>query len=261
MPEADAGPGGEARPGEPACKKIAFLTPRLDLSPDAFRRYWREVHGPVVGGTPGYATWRRRYVQNHIVAPGPFGRPLAYAGMAEFWLPGSNEENFAESATYRDHIRPDEMKFIDMDRTISMTALEHTISPGRGRAKLVVLSGRATGLDGSGYAEALLDHARRNAPELREAFIGYALNLVIEGSFRLPGARPIARPRIDAVHEFWFGSPGDLDGAGWTRLLRRALDFDEPALHAPDGLSSFVAEEIVFFDASSAVELAERHTR
>ena len=51
-------------------KKIAFLVPRSGLSQEAFTRYWRETHGPLVAGSPGYGEYRRKYVQNHLV-----GRP------------------------------------------------------------------------------------------------------------------------------------------------------------------------------------------
>lgn len=68
-------------------KKIAFLAPRSGLSDHEFRRYWREVHGQVVAGSPGYARYRRRYVQNHVAKRGPFGHPFAFGGIAAFWLP------------------------------------------------------------------------------------------------------------------------------------------------------------------------------
>ncbi len=82
-------------PGNPMSvqyKKVAFLARRPDLSDDAFGSYWRQIHGPLVASSPGYAAYRHRYVQNHVLAPGPVGDGFAFAGMAEFWLPGDNED-------------------------------------------------------------------------------------------------------------------------------------------------------------------------
>ena len=57
-------------------KKIAFLAPRPGLGDPAFRRYWRETHGPLVATSPGYAAYRQRYVQNHLIGPGPTGQEV-----------------------------------------------------------------------------------------------------------------------------------------------------------------------------------------
>ena len=90
-------------------KKIAFLVPRPGLSRDAFLRHWQFTHGPLVAGSPDYGKWRLRYAQNHVRGPGPVGRQFDFAGMAEFVLPGTshNEDAFAQTSTYREHIAPD----------------------------------------------------------------------------------------------------------------------------------------------------------
>src|SRR2546427_3904549 len=48
---------GHARSGD--AKMIACLRKRPELSPEQFRKHWREVHGPLVAAIPG----NRRYVQ------------------------------------------------------------------------------------------------------------------------------------------------------------------------------------------------------
>jgi uncharacterized protein (TIGR02118 family) len=54
-------PSGTRSPG---FKMIAFLHRRPDLTPEAFRKHWRDNHGPLaVARQPGF--WR--YVQNHLV--------------------------------------------------------------------------------------------------------------------------------------------------------------------------------------------------
>jgi uncharacterized protein (TIGR02118 family) len=58
-------------------KLVVLLTRRADLSRDEFRRYWREVHGPLGAKMPGV----RKYVQNHAVADG-----APFDGFAEMWF-------------------------------------------------------------------------------------------------------------------------------------------------------------------------------
>lgn len=237
-------------------KKIAFLAPRPGLSQDAFGRYWRERHGPLVAGSPGYEAWRRRYVQNHIVAAGPLGGAVAFAGMAEFWLPGDNEDEFAATAIYQDRIRVDEMKFIDMDHTVSMSAVEHVAKPGRGSVKLVVLARRAAGLSAnefrhrlmSAYVPAVLDE-----PQVGGCMRGWCLNLVVEGSFRLPGARAASALPIDCIEEIWFDSREQALAAFSSDGHARRVAPAAQRVFSPDGWQSFFAEELVFFDQGRPV--------
>jgi uncharacterized protein (TIGR02118 family) len=199
-------------------KKIAFLTPRDGMSHDAFTRYWREIHGPLVAASPGYGAYRQKYVQNHFIGPS-FGAPFEYSGMAEFWLPGDNEDVFASTDIYLQRIRIDEMKFIDMDRTVSMTATEEIVRPGTGSIKLVVVHRHLSKI--SSYAR--LDGLR-----------GQTNNLILKDSFRLPGARPVSG-EIERLDEYWFDSGAEAD---------RHLE----TLAGEEGWSAFQAKEYVFFD-------------
>ena len=240
-------------------KKLAFLTPKPGTTDQAFVRHWREVHGPIVALTPGYAHWRWRYVQNHVRGPGPVGTDFSYRGMAAFWLPGDcpNEDEFSATPLYRERIRLDEMNFIDMDRTVSMTAAEHVIRPGTGGLKVVIVSRRAAGV-------AADDFARRYATDYVNAVLsstacdrvicGWSVNHVLDGSFRLPGGRPAAAP-VDCIEEVWFGSDEDITHAFDAITSSGAIQRASTALFAPDR-SSFQAEELVFFDSGEPTALA-----
>jgi len=234
-------------------KKVAFLAPRSGLSHDEFCRHWRDVHGQVVAGSPGYARYRRRYVQNHVARRGPVGRSFDFGGIAAFWLPDqeSNEKEFSTSAIYRQRIRPDEEKFIDMERTLSMTATEQIAQPGQGAVKLIVVSHRADGLDRSAFQHSL---CRRMSlalatPAFGALLRGWTLNHLVEGSFRRPGARPIDPIDIDCVQELWFDSMSAASAALTSVSVGAAAPFGADICR-PDALSSFFAEEIVFFDAN-----------
>lgn len=237
-------------------KKVAFLAPRHGLREDAFRSYWREIHGPLVAGSPGYAAYRHRYVQNHVLGPGPVGDELAFAGMAEFWLPGDNEDEFSSTPIYRDRIRPDEMEFIDMQGTVSMSALEQVLKPGRGPVKIVVLAGRATGVSTDyfrdRFASAFVETALKEqgfCDQLR----GWSVDYVLEGSFRLPGGRPVTALQIDCIQNFWFDSDDAMKAAfahlGVAQRVRAVSD----SIFCAESWRSFKAEELVFFDHGRAM--------
>lgn len=238
-------------------KKIAFLTPRPGLSQTAFEEYWRDSHGPLVSTSPGYAAYRRRYVQNQVLDNGPVGRPLSFAGVAEFWLPDDNEEDFSATPIYRDRIRVDEERFIDFSRTISLTASETILLAGHGDCKLWLLSRRnpqwetgAFAAFWTGTVAAQLLQDARFGPLLR----GWQLNLAEAGSSRLPGAVPTADLGWDTLQILWFTSHATMRqalGSGalqqtWQPRSGQAAAIGEPV--------SFVARERIFFDQGRAIE-------
>lgn len=237
-------------------KKIAFLAPRPGMTDAAFRRYWREVHGPLVAASPGYQAYRHRYVQNHIVAAGPLGGAVAFAGMAEFWLPRDNEDDFAATPIYRDRIRVDEMRFIDMDKTVSMSAVETIVKPGHGSVKLVVLSRRRSGLalaDFHGAMSSSYRLAMLGAPGVGDRILGWTANRVVEGSFRLPGGRMTGALPIDCIEEMWFSSHDEASAAFASDGYLQAARPLAQQVFSAEGCQSFLAEELVFFDGGRPV--------
>lgn len=229
-------------------KKLAFLVQRPDMPVDEFRRYWREVHGPLVAGSPGYVAWRTFYAQNHPLRPGPVGHPFAYSGMAVFVLPGQspNEDRFSQTDIYRGRIAPDEAKFIDMDRTVSFATSEHLARNGRGPTKLVVLIARPAGTEREEFRAAACKAAEAATDDRQlPAVAGWALNFAVADSLRLPGGRVAYDPRIDLVHEIWFDSPDGIDATSQNPAFEEALL--APAGPSDENVSSFVSEELVFF--------------
>lgn len=233
-------------------KKIAFLVRRPDLSREQFTRHWREQHGPLVAQSPGYERYRLGYAQNHVLGPTAIGQAFPWDGMAEFWLPGEapNEEDFSSTPIYRERIAVDERLFIDMGATVSSTATETRVVDGHGPAKVVIAAAGVAGTPSGGAAFA--EHALSRHPGLDGAVAGWVVNDVIPGTFRLPGAHPLADLRIDAIHELWFASAADR-AVALGPLSEAATDRLDP-----DRTTSFVAEEIVYFRDGRPVGPAAR---
>ena len=235
-------------------KKIAFLMPRSGMGLAEFHAYWRGTHGPTVAGAPDYAAYRSRYAQNHRIGDGPVGASFPYPGVAIFHLPGagSNEAAFSASATYRDHVRVDELNFIDVDRTVSMAATEHVLRVGTGPAKLLVVGAGRDGLDRAEFDRRLLECCTA-ARSFAELALGWTLNLVVQGTLTLPGARPAEGFTVDFVQELWFASEDALASAYTVAAYREHLAPAERDLFAPGRLFSFRAREFVFFDQGRLV--------
>ena len=91
-----------------------------------FDAYWRDVHGAVVRSVPEFTRHVRRYVQCHgVAAPGIFGSDSGFDGIAELWFDdvASMERAFAEPR-YLEVIRPDELKFADIEACLAYVSEE-----------------------------------------------------------------------------------------------------------------------------------------
>jgi uncharacterized protein (TIGR02118 family) len=62
-------------------KAVYILYKRPDMDHQEFRRYWKDVHGPIAAKMPGL----RKYVQNHVL-PGAVPGQQPCDGIAELWF-------------------------------------------------------------------------------------------------------------------------------------------------------------------------------
>lgn len=227
-------------------KKIAFLVPRPNMSREDFLNYWRLRHGPLVANSPNYGNWRNRYVQNHVEGDGPVGKSFLFAGMAEFWLPGNspNEDEFSKSETYRLHIALDEINFINMSETISMTAVEEIVLQGDAAIKLIILSklqNKNESTDLSLHYRSVLIEKNLIRSNFSSYVRGWRVNYVVPGSFRSPGGKEVTGIEIDFVDEIWFDSIDEM------ALAFKSLNWGSPFLDLKTQ-QSFWVKEYVFFD-------------
>jgi uncharacterized protein (TIGR02118 family) len=123
-------------------KKFSLIKPRAGMGHAEFLDYWRTQHGPLVAGMPAFWRHYERYIQNHVRPPKRPGQPApAYTGVAEFWEREMAEAplRFHQEAIYRERVRPDELKFVDVTDAAIVHAKEHVMLDGP-RAKVKFIS-------------------------------------------------------------------------------------------------------------------------
>jgi len=111
-------------------KFIICATRKAGMSREEFSTYWRNHHGPLVKSVPEFMRHVRKYVQCHIVEHGvPLGADGGYDGIAELWFDSVEElVNAFNEPRYLEIIRPDELKFADLPRSISFITEEVPIA-------------------------------------------------------------------------------------------------------------------------------------
>ena len=93
---------------------------------EQFDRYWRNQHTAVIKSVPEFTRHVRRYVQCHLAAQDtPFLAVGSYDGVAELWFDDTAAMHAAfGEPRYLGVIRPDELKSVDMRRTVSLVTEE-----------------------------------------------------------------------------------------------------------------------------------------
>ena len=118
-------------------KFVYVVRRRPDVSPDEFRKYWLEKHGPLVR-SQAQALRAKRYVQSHTLDT-PFnqlaqqirGTLPPYDGLTELWW-DSLEDLVAAAQTPEGQqanlaLAQDEAKFCDLPKCSVFFTEEHTI--------------------------------------------------------------------------------------------------------------------------------------
>jgi uncharacterized protein (TIGR02118 family) len=107
-----------------AVKNVEFILHRPDLPIDEFRRYWREVHGPIAARIPQI----RRYVQHHV-RPGLYasGRTPRYDGLALAWFDDTRAMRAAAATAEYRTTRDDEPNFLAPGASPFIITQEHVV--------------------------------------------------------------------------------------------------------------------------------------
>ena len=107
--------------------KLAICVVRkAAMTHEEFSAYWRNNHGPLVKSVPEFTRHVRKYVQCHLAGNTiPFGASGSYDGIAELWFDSVEEmEKAFSEPRYLEIIRPDELKFADLDKCLSFITEE-----------------------------------------------------------------------------------------------------------------------------------------
>jgi hypothetical protein len=96
-------------------------------------RYWIDVHGPLAHEIPEFTRYYGRYVHNYVL-PSPVasgGLEPEFDGIVEEWL--ESVDTFARCLAepkYLEIVRPDEIRFVDFDRSHMLLTDEHIVLAG-----------------------------------------------------------------------------------------------------------------------------------
>jgi uncharacterized protein (TIGR02118 family) len=118
-------------------KLVYVVRRRSDVSPEEFRKYWLEHHGPLVQSF-AKAARARRYIQSHTLET-PINNVLAqsrgmggpYDGVTEIWW--DRIEDLAallsspEGQSVNRTLIEDEGKFVDLGHSFIFVTEEHAI--------------------------------------------------------------------------------------------------------------------------------------
>ena len=232
-------------------KKFSLIKPRAGLGRADFLDYWRTQHGPLVAGMPAF--WRHygRYVQNHVRLPKRPGQPLPpYAGVAEFWERELTQapQRFHQEAIYRERVRPDELKFVDVTDAAIVHAKEHVMLDGpRAKVKFMSFLRRRPDIT----HEQFLTHWHDVHAPLVSGVHGfwkfvrrYVQNHCIEGSTRGYPDKDGADAEISGIVELWFDSMDDYKTATADPGIPRIQEDERRFLVQPS--FRLVVEEVEF---------------
>ena len=106
-------------------KRMTFLRRKPGFSRDELLRYWREVHGPLAGASPGV----RRYVQSAVLPSPSTQGPSMFDGVAQIWLHDEAAlRGLVASAYFRERVKPDERNFVATELNLTLAVREERVA-------------------------------------------------------------------------------------------------------------------------------------
>jgi uncharacterized protein (TIGR02118 family) len=193
--------------------RMGLLTRRPDLTPEAFRRHWRDVHGPLAARMPGL----RRYEQNHVVDSSQLAIDHARGdwdldGISQLWFDDAEAMRAAARSPAFEPTVPDLPRFCAAVKVV--TCQPNVVVPvaeGPLVKRMSLLTRRPDISAGRFRDEWFGFHAEavRKFPNL----MGYTQNLVLDRAVSLRDSAPYDAVPIDGVVELWFRSVDDIRAA------------------------------------------------
>ena len=227
-------------------KLICFVKRHPDLSVGEFHARWRDVHGPLIAGTPAATSRLVRYEQNSRLAR-DYERPdsPAYDGVAIQWYRSPRDFFDMISDPGYARVTADEQSLLDFDGLLWMlTEEEEVMIPGPDRrsgteAKLHCLVKRRPGMDVDDFHRHWRDvHGplNRETPAIARHFVRY------EQNHRLARDYERTDTDFDGVAVEWFPSVREFFAMIAEPDYPEKIAPDEPRFMDVDGLRFILTE-------------------
>ena len=108
---------------ENGVKNVEFVNRRPGMAVEPFRKYWREVHGPIASKIPVL----RRYEQNHLRLSEYVGVEPRFDGLAITWFQSTADMTRGASTDEYAATRADEPQFLPEGHLPIIITREHTV--------------------------------------------------------------------------------------------------------------------------------------
>ncbi len=226
-------------------QRMSVLQKKPGMEQAAFRRHWRQVHGPLAARMPGLQAYRQSHVVDQQQRVPQMRGPDEIDGFAQLWF---GDEAAAKAASAAPESKPsydDLSKFVG---AMSLFASETNIivplamphSPSGPRAKRMTLLYATPGMNRDAFRHAwFVEHAALVAkfPRIQ----GYHQHLI---TARLPVPAGIAEANVDCqgVLEMWFDSVADMDAAFSSPAGQAGAQHAGTFLSA---ITTYVVDEVV----------------
>jgi uncharacterized protein (TIGR02118 family) len=230
-------------------KLMGMIKRKEGMSVEDFHAYWRDVHAPMIAGSPGL----RQYIQNHTVPELYSEYPPAFDGMAEAWFDDLDGFETAVASPGWQRAIVDVPNFMVGAGRIMSTEVPmiDALPTARERQSLVKYVGLLTRKPGLSVAD-FQNHWRdvhgplvkAEFPEMRRYVQSHAIPSEYENG---------TSPSWDGIPEAWFDS---LDVFPWHMVKRTGDKTSTPA--ALDSANTFiqpipslVVREVIIVDGGS----------
>lgn len=150
---------------------VVCVRRKSGMEPEAFSRYYRDVHAPLIMSATGFSRHLTGYVQHHAIDRGHpvaalFGVSGDYDAVAALSFASADDMRRAfEEPDYLNIVRPDEPNFVDLAGCLSFVTEPFVVKPSGGdlfslAGKTAVVTGGARGV-GAMISGALVDAGAR----------------------------------------------------------------------------------------------------
>jgi uncharacterized protein (TIGR02118 family) len=226
-------------------QRMSVLQKKPGMDQVAFRRHWRQVHGPLAARMPGLKAYRQSHVVDQQQRVPQMRGPDEIDGFAQLWF---GDEALAKAASAAPESKSSYDDLGQFVGAMSLFASETNIvmpmaspnSPSRPRAKRMTLLYAKAGMSRDAFRHAwFVEHGDLVArfPAVR----GYHQHLV---TARLPVPAGIADAKVDCqgVLEMWFDSIAEMDAAFASPEGQAGAQHASTFLSA---ITTYVVEEVV----------------